>query len=187
MGKKQTRSSKDRTPKRKSGPEVVDIPRFETTDFNDPEQHALPALVGLPHLKGAPLGMPLVMLRWISKRLWDCGYRYQPELRTIKYRPPHAGMGVGMLSSAGEWVPVDDPDPVSGEDSAFFEAREKLATLPDSQKHQIVNALGLNTEPGPGDGMVPYRRVDGSVVLVTPAQARRYANAKRARGGEEGL
>lgn len=184
-----------RNKKKNKVPAIVahDIPTFDNVDLDDPEQHALPALVGLPHMKGAPLGMPRPLLGWISKRLWDCGYRYHPELRTIKYRPPHTGMGVAMLSSAGEWVPIDAPDPEPDGDAAAA-AREKLAALPDAQKQQIVNALGLGVDPGRAptpdprvhggslsDDRVPYRRSDGTTVMVTPAQARQYANAKKTR------
>lgn len=158
---------------------AADIPTFDNVDLDDPEQHALPALVGLPHMKGAPLAMPRVMLGWISKRLWECGYRYHPELRTIKYRAPHASQGLAMLSSAGEWVPIDDPDP-QPDDGEADEVRDRLAALPEAQKQQIVNALGLAPQQ-PDDGRVPYRKADGSTVMVTPAQARRYANAKKAR------
>lgn len=173
--KKLTR--KTRPPRPKATVTAPDFPRFETTDFDDPDDFAVWAFAGLPHMKGAPLGIPVPMLRWISRRLWDCGMRFHPELRTIKYREPHAGMGMGMLTSAGDWVPIDAPDVDESE-----AARDAIAGLPDATKRQIVNALGLDTTAEPEDpGLVPYRKADGTTTMVTPAQARRYANAKKAR------
>lgn len=176
MGKR----SKRNTPK--PVPRVVaeDLPRVETADFDDPESHAVWAFCGLPHLKGAPMGFPIFLARKLSKRLWDCGFRYHPELRTIKYRAPHTGLGVGMLTSAGEWVPIDSPDPTP--DEASTETRDALAALPEAQKQQIVNALGLGAAPRTdAPERVPYLKADGTTVMVTPAQARAWANAKRAR------
>ena len=174
MGK--SKRGKPKNPQRVVAP---DLPRVETADFDDPEQHAAWALAGLPHMRGAPLAVPLFMLRAISKRLWDCGFRYHPELRTIKYRPPHTGQGVGMLSSAGEWVPIDDPDPTP--DTPDVAAT--LAALPDAQKQQIIQTLGLaTTTPRPAaDDRVPYLKADGSTAMVTPSQARAWANAKKTR------
>ena len=167
------RRNQNRPPKRKPETSVAapDFPRFETADFEDPESHALWALAGLPHLNGAPLGMPIFMLKAISKRLWDAGFRHHPELRTIKYRPPHAGHGVSMFLAAGEWVPIDAPD--EGEPEVTAE-----------MKRQMASALGITAadlEPSPEVAeKVPYTRADGSTVMVTPAQARAWRNARTA-------
>lgn len=178
-----TKRGKKRSAKRSGNVVAPEFPRYEATDFDDPDDFAVWAFAGLPHMKGAPLGMPIPLIRWISRRLWDCGFRHHPELRTIKYRPPHAGMGVAMLSAAGEWVPIDEPDPEPDPESpAVAAARQVLGQLAPGQRRQVVNALGLTPQETAGDDpLVPYRKADGSTVMVTPAQARRYARAKKAR------
>lgn len=168
------RRNQNRAPKRRVT--AADLPSVETADFDDPESHALWALNGLPLMKGAPLAFPQFFGRQISRRLWDAGFRYHPELRTIKYRAPHAGMGVGMLSSAGEWVPIEEPD----EDRAA-DVREAVAGLPVEQRSQIAAALGLDGAAPDDDGLVPYRSADGTERMVTRAQAQAWASAKKAR------
>lgn len=173
----------NRNKSRKKAVVAPDLPQHATTDFDDPDDFAVWAFAGLPHMKGAPLGLPVWLLRKISRRLWDCGFRHHEELRTIKYRPPHAGMGIAMFSAAGEWVPIGDPDPVeSVDDAAVTAARSVIDQLGPAQKEQLVNALGLDTRTSTDDGLVPYRRADGSTMMVTPARARAWRNARKAAG-----
>ena len=180
------RRSKNRPPKPKKTTEVSPVvaPDFPTQEMADPDDPAGFAWVfaGLPHMQGAPLGMPVWYLRELSKRLWDAGFRHHPELQTIKYRRPHAGMGVEMLSAAGEWVPIDEPDPT--EQDAADALIAAMGQLPGPMREKVTNALGVaaHRAPEPGSERVPYRRADGSIVEVTPAQARAWANAKKAAG-----
>ena len=66
------------------------------------------------------------------------------------------------------------------------EAEDAAKKLTDEQKAAIRKRFNLDAEPpAPGPfpeppaGKVPYTKADGTVVYVTPAQARRYAEAKR--------
>ncbi|MCF8610070.1 DUF2744 domain-containing protein [Gordonia sp. HY285] len=173
------RRNQNRPPK-KPRISVPDFPTVDNCDPNDPTMYAVWALVGLPGQNGAPLPLPVKILRLVSRRLWDAGFRYHPELRTIKYRKPRVG-DPHFLSNPGTWVPIDDPEP--GE-----EAAKKLSP---EQKAQLRERFGLDDDPpkpkvpGPPktapDEKVPYLRKDGTTVMVTPSQARRWAAAKRAR------
>lgn len=174
MGRKPSRRRQDRGPRRPKI-DVPDFPTFDNCDPDNPDEFAVPALVGLPGMTGAPLPMMVKMLRKISRRLWDCGFRYHPELRTIKYRKPKVG-DPHWLQNPGSWVPIDEPD----------EAEVAAKQLTDEQKAAIRKRFNLDAEPpAPGPfpeppaGKVPYTKADGTVVYVTPAQARRYAEAKR--------
>lgn len=175
MGRKPSRRRQDRGPRRPKI-DVPDFPTFENCDPKDPENFAVPALVGLPGMNGAPLPMMVKMLRRISRRLWDCGFRYHPELRTIKYRKPRTGEP-NWLQNPGTWVPIDEPD----DEDAERAAKE----LTPEQKAAIRRRFNLDDDQAPPPlipdepGKVPYLTADGRTILVTPAQAARYAQAKR--------
>lgn len=175
MGRGNSRRRQDRPPRRR-----VTVPDFPTVDNCDPEspdEFAVWALVGLPGQTGAPLPLPVKILRLVSRRLWDCGFRYHPELRTIKYRKPR-GTDPNFLTAPGTWVPIETPD---DDDSAEAAAKR----LSPDQKAALRKKFGLDEDPPapkvPDDGRVPYTRADGSTVMVTAAQARAWANAKKAR------
>ncbi|QAX92849.1 minor tail protein [Gordonia phage Mutzi] len=170
------RRSKNRPPKNRQSPIAVpDFPTVDNCDPDDPDQFAVWAFVGLPGMRGAPLGPPVTWLRMLSRRLWDLGFRYHPELRTLKYRKPHTG-DPNFLKSAGEWVPIDAPDDPADELSP--EARE-LLDLVARQKAAREQAKTPAPVIPDEDGKVPYVRKDKTTVMVTPAQAARYASAKR--------
>lgn len=169
-------------PPRKPKITVPDFPTVDNCDPTSPDEFAVWALVGLPNQNGAPLPLPVKILRLVSRRLWDLGFRYHPELRTLKYRKPRSGQA-NWLSSPGTWVPIDDPDPE--EPNAVDAAAAAVKKLSPEQKAAMRRRLGLDEDPPApklpaDDGKVPYRRRDGSTVMVTPAQARRWANAKKA-------
>ncbi|QMU22082.1 DUF2744 domain-containing protein [Gordonia rubripertincta] len=155
---------------------MPDFPTFDNCDPDDPDQFALPAFVGLPGMRGAPLGPPVSWLRMLSRRLWNLGFRYHPELRTLKYRKPHTG-DPNFLKSAGEWVPIDAPD--DPQDELSPEARELLDVLARQKAARQKSAAPVPVIPDEDGGKVPYIRADGKTVMVTPAQAARYAAAKR--------
>lgn len=170
------RRNQNRPPKKKV--RVPDFPTVDNCDPENPDEFAVWALVGLPGQTGAPLPLPVKMLRLVSRRLWDAGFRYHPELRRIKYRKPR-GTDPNFLVAPGTWVPIDEPD----EDEVTPE--DVARKLTPEQKAALRKKFGLDDDPPapkiPDDGRVPYTRADGSTVMVTPAQARAWANAKRAR------
>lgn len=184
------RRNQNRPPKRPKV-EVPDFPTVDNCDPNNPYEFAIWALVGLPNQNGAPLPLPVKILRFISRRLWDAGFRYHPELRTIKYRKPRVGEP-NWLTNPGTWVPIDDPDPAEPDTADV--AAEMAKKLTPEQKAALRKKLGLDDDPPAptppkDDGKVPYHRADGSVVMVTPAQARAWRNARKARtqppGGDQ--
>ena len=82
----------------------------ENCDPDDPKQHALWALMHLPSVGGAPMiTHPQILQEW-SKRLWDAGFRHNPELQTVKYITPRRG-GDHVYNASGGWVPMDTPEP----------------------------------------------------------------------------
>lgn len=83
------------------------FPLRENCDLTDPHQAFLWMLVALPHQEGGPLLMPVSYLRYISKRLWDCGARPVEE-PTIRYEPP-TGVEPNQFRAPGRWVDVDTP------------------------------------------------------------------------------
>lgn len=58
--------------------------------------------VALPHVKGAPLMMPMEYYRLVSKRLWDLGCRPVEE-PTLEWVPP-AASDPHWMTSPGRWV-----------------------------------------------------------------------------------
>lgn len=86
------------------------LPTIERCDLTDPEESALWALIGLPDVNGAPVMVGFPHLRTISARIEACGFRYHPELATIKYRAPAVAPST-PFGDQGQWVPIDDPDP----------------------------------------------------------------------------
>ncbi|QDH92818.1 minor tail protein [Gordonia phage Bakery] len=180
------RRSKNRPPKKRQSPIAVpDFPTVDNCDPDDPDQFAVWALVGLPGQNGAPLPLPVTILRLVSRRLWNLGFRYHPELRTLKYRKPQTD-NPNWLISPGEWVSMDAPDDPADELSP--EARELLDLVVRQKAAKEKTKAPAPVIPDE-DGKVPYVRKDKTTVMVTPAQAARYAAAKRdlrkARGADQ--
>lgn len=89
------------------------IPRQSECDPENPEEHALWALVCPPVVGQSPMLIPTFVAKKLSKALWDAGFRHNPELQRRKFQRPHRGQQHG-LNGTGRWVPMDhaDPDPV---------------------------------------------------------------------------
>lgn len=167
------RRDQNRPPKKKV--RVPQFPLLENCDTENPEEMAMWALVGLPGLRGAPLPMPEAGLRKVSRRLWDLGFRFHPELRTLKYRKPRAG-DPHFLVNPGTWVPIDEPD---DEDKTPEQIGKKLS---EEQKAALRKQFGLELPEErvkPEDARIPYMHKDGSTTMVTRKDLQRYNNAKR--------
>lgn len=107
------------------------LPIQSSCNTEDPEEHALWALVALPGVgETAPMAVPEHITRKWSKRLWDCGFRFHPELQTIKYVPPGANTdwvsGVG-----GRWTDIHEelPAEVTAPDTSHLSLGEKQVLL----------------------------------------------------------
>lgn len=71
-----------------------------------PEEAWVPALLGLPGMKGASMALPVSYLRMWSQRLFQWGGPPDPSKRQIYYHPPRSGE-INPMFAAGEWK--DEP------------------------------------------------------------------------------
>lgn len=69
---------------------------------DNPEEAWLPALVGMPGMKGASMALPLSYLRQWSTRLFDWGGPPDAAKRRTWYHPPKAGE-ISPMFAAGTW------------------------------------------------------------------------------------
>lgn len=107
------------------------IPLQHECDMSSPEEHALWALVGLPGPgQHAPLVMPPAVLKQWSKRLWELGFRHDPDLQELKYVPPAADSN-WVAGAAGRWVNVNAVLPAedTAPDVSHLSADEKRVLL----------------------------------------------------------
>ena len=189
MGKK-SRKNQNRPPKHRKieAPDFPTQAHAEAENYENPRNFLSWALAGLPHMKGAPLAFPTWYMEEISKQLWDIGFRFHPELQKIKYRKPHAGQGPFMLMSGGTWVDIDEDDeePANLIDMLTEEQRKDVAEKLGFKKKDLLpqeelTPLGVNKNSRPKSNKILYKKADGTTVMLTPEEARRWLNAKRAR------
>lgn len=136
-----------------------DFPTRDNCDPNDPEEAFLWMFAALPHVKGAPLIMPVEYYRAVSKRLWDLGARPVQE-PTLEWVAPTA-TEPHWLTSPGRWVPAGTRPVRSEQDEAkdavakmslqqkaellkALEALEAGDTLPDTPAGRVVNTLSFH-------------------------------------------
>lgn len=118
------------------------IPLQENMDMDDPVEHVLWGLVNMGGLMGAPLGVPVQVLRVWAKHLYDCGFRHDQSKQMIFYAPPENGEG--LLTMGGEWVPASEPGvppervSVARGDAAVDAA---IAEMTAAQKAALVEKL----------------------------------------------
>jgi hypothetical protein len=139
-------------------PAKGEFPTRENCNPNDPEEAFLWMFAGLPHVKGAPLIMPIEYYRAVSKRLWDLGARPSDE-PTLEWVPPSA-TEPNWLTSPGRWVPAGTGPRRTEHDEAkqavarmsmqqkaelfkVLEALEAGEPLPDSPAGRVVNTLSF--------------------------------------------
>lgn len=111
------------------------FPTRENCNPDNPEEAFLWMFVALPHVKGAPLMMPVEFYRLVSKRLWELGARPVEE-PTLQWVPPMA-TDPNFMSSPGRWVPAGTGPVPSEED----EAASKVALLSNVQKAEVRAVL----------------------------------------------
>ena len=139
-------------------PRKGEFPTRANCDPNDPEEAFLWMFAALPHVKGAPLIMPLEYYRAVSQRLWDLGVRPVEE-PSLEWIPPSA-TEPHWLTSPGRWVPAGSAPKRSEEQEArdavakmslqqkaelikVLEALEAGETLPDTPAGRVVNTLSF--------------------------------------------
>ncbi len=116
-------------------PSRGEFPTRENCDPNDPSEAFLWMFAALPHVKGAPLIMPVEYYREISKRLWELGARPSAE-PTLEWVAPTA-TEAHWLTSPGRWVPAGSSRKLSEED----EARRAVDRMSRQQKAELLKAL----------------------------------------------
>jgi hypothetical protein len=112
-----------------------EFPTRENCDPTDPEEAFLWMFAALPHVRGAPLIMPVDYYRAVSKRLWDLGCRPTAE-PTLEWVAPTA-TEPHWLTSPGRWVPAGSQPTLSEED----QARSAVAKMSHQQKAELFAAL----------------------------------------------
>ena len=135
------------------------FPTRENCNPDDPEEAFLWMFAALPHVKGAPLIMPVEYYRAVSKRLWDLGARPAVE-PTLEWVAPTA-TEAHWLTSPGRWVPAGSGPKRSERDEAraavekmslqqraellkVLETLEAGGTIPDTPAGRVVNTLSFH-------------------------------------------
>lgn len=126
------------------------IPTRDNCDLENPRHAFLWMFTAPPGQKGAPLTMPTEYYEMQSYHMWVLGARPQrpPEL---KWQPPK-DMVANRWGAAGEWVPLDAPDPPRQT------MKDIVAKLPQQDraelKELINNQFGVEdvADPSTPDG-----------------------------------
>lgn len=111
------------------------FPTRENCDPSDPEEAFLWMFAALPHVKGAPLIMPIEYYRAVSQRLWDLGARPAEE-PTLEWIAPSASEP-HWLTSPGRWVPAGSAPKRTDRD----QARDAVANMSLQQKAELLKVL----------------------------------------------
>ncbi|EOM77897.1 phage gene 29 protein family protein [Rhodococcus rhodnii] len=139
------------------------IPIQATSNPDDPQEHALWALVGIKST-GVPMLTAEAALRELSEQLWHAGFRHHPELQTRKVATPPGADGVHWLAlGAVHWVDIDEPEPEAspvstspGVDLASMSAEQKIALADQLRAEGVIRA----PEPQIIDDVATVGRLD---------------------------
>jgi len=116
-------------------PSRGEFPTRDNCDPGDPEEAFLWMFAALPHVKGAPLIMPIDYYRAVSQRLWDLGAR-PAEQPTLEWVAPSA-TAPHWLTSPGRWVPAG----TAPKRTEYDEARDALSRMSLQQKAELLKVL----------------------------------------------
>lgn len=86
------------------------IPSRDNCDQADPRTAFKWAFVAWPFTKDQPFTPPSDLAEEWSQRLWDLGFRHDPDAQTKKIMPPHRGQQ-HPLNNTSYVVDKDEPDP----------------------------------------------------------------------------
>jgi hypothetical protein len=121
----------------------VDIPLQEHQNPDNPQEHFLWALVGLPGPKGAPMLLSPKILRKWSEHLWNAGFRHLPDQQSHEYHPPARGQQ-HWLNGAGRWVEKGTVPPaqrITAPDITGFTPEERRDLVQQLQAHGELKHL----------------------------------------------
>lgn len=119
------------------------IPLQEHQDPDNPEEHFLWALVGLPGPRGAAMLMSPKILRKWSEHLWNAGFRHMPEHQTHEYHPPARGEQ-HWLNGSGRWVErgtVERAKRITAPDITHFTPEERRNLVNQLRAHGELDHL----------------------------------------------
>lgn len=116
----------------------MSIPLQSTANMDDPEEHCLWALVNIGGDIGAPLLLPLSIMKGWSRHLYEAGFRHHPDLQTRFYQPPSPDSSV-WDSVGGKWVESSVPgvSPVPPD-----EIDTMIDSLPEEMIQRIIRRRG---------------------------------------------
>lgn len=126
-------------------PSRGEFPTRANCDPTVPEEAFLWMFAALPHVRGAPLLMPVEYYREVSKRLWELGAR--PSAEPIFEWVAPSATEPHWLTSPGRWVPAGTGPKRTEED----EARDAVSKMSRQQKAELLRAL----ETLEGGGQLP--------------------------------
>lgn len=121
--------------------DTTGLPTQATCDPENPEEHALWALVNFAGVVGAPLLLPLKFMRGLAHHLWRAGFRHHPELQEIYYQPPQmkkAGVWEGV---AGKWVEAEAPGQIPESVMNPKTWDDLVRSMPPATRDQLRQAL----------------------------------------------
>lgn len=107
----------------------------QNADMDDPKQHVLWALCGMPiDAGGTQIALPMHSAAFVSEFLHEIGFRHHPELQTLYRRPDDtvsesAPLGVEWLECEPGKVPDVAPDSLAGGVSLDGMTDEEIAVL----------------------------------------------------------
>lgn len=124
-------------------PRPGEFPTRENCDPTNPREAFLWMFAALPHVKGAPLIMPIAYYEDVSERLWDLGARPVAD-PVLEWVPPTA-TEPHWLTSPGRWVPAGTAPKRTEQD----EARDAVARMSMQQKAELLKVLEALEEGKP--------------------------------------
>lgn len=115
------------------------IPTAESCDQTDPRTVFKWAFVAWPFTKDQPFTPPSDLAEEWSQRLWELGFRHDPDAQTKKIRPPHRGQQ-HPLNNTSHVVDVDEPepDPVVIPDMSGYTAHEQVVVAEQLYQNGIL-------------------------------------------------
>lgn len=116
-------------------PRKGEFPTRANCDPTNPREAFLWMFAALPHVKGAPLIMPISYYEDVSERLWELGARPTVE-PTLEWVAPSA-TEPNWITSPGRWVPAGQAPKRTERD----EAQDAVSRMSMQQKAELFKAL----------------------------------------------
>lgn len=116
-------------------PRKGEFPTRANCDPTNPREAFVWMFAALPHVKGAPLIMPISYYEDVSERLWELGARPSAE-PILEWVAPSA-TEPNWITSPGRWVPAGSGPKRTERD----EAQDAVSRMSMQQKAELFKAL----------------------------------------------